>query len=106
MEMEINRDNYEAYLLDMMEGRLTAGDAQRVRDFLSMNPDCAFGFEDGPEWSLEPEKVSFPDKENLVKEFPGKDSRLTTFNFDLFFHTDNLSAKAENIIIIVTFCDL
>lgn len=82
--MEINRNNYEAYLLDLIEGRLNVEDTRRVRDFLLMNPDCAGGLEEDQLWFLEPETVSFHGKEQLKKEFPNPESVLTDSNFDLF----------------------
>jgi hypothetical protein len=82
--MEINRNNYEAYLLDLIEGRLNAEDTNRVRDFLLMNPDCDGGLEEEQLWFLEPETVSFHGKAQLKKEFPHPESVLTDSNFDLF----------------------
>ncbi len=82
--MEINRNNYEAYMLDLLEGRLTAEDQQVVRDFLLLNPDLAPGIEEINPWSLEPGKISFPGKEQLKKEMPDASCMLTTSNFDLF----------------------
>ncbi len=82
--MEINRNNYEAYMLDLLEGRLTAEDQQVVRDFLLLNPDCAQGIEETNPWSLEPSNISFPGKEQLKKEMPDASFMLTTSNFDLF----------------------
>ena len=32
--MDINRNNYEAWLLDLIEGSLSAEEVQEVRDFL------------------------------------------------------------------------
>ena len=82
--MEINRNNYEAYLLDLLEGRLSAEDQQKVRDFLLLNPDCAKGIIDMEPWILEKSKIPFPGKEQLKKEFPDASFMLTETNFDLF----------------------
>ena len=35
--MEINRHNYEAYLLDQLEGNLSVEDQQKLHDFLLYN---------------------------------------------------------------------
>jgi hypothetical protein len=83
-EMNINRNNYEAYLLDLVEGRLNSEDTRRVRDFLLMNPDCAGGLEKEQLWFLEPETVSYHGKEQLRKEVPNPASVLSDSNFDLF----------------------
>lgn len=82
--MEINRNNYEAYMLDLLEGRLTAEDQQVVRDFLLLNPDCAQNLDEINRWSLEPDNIAFPGKEQLKKEMPDASYMLTTTNFDLF----------------------
>jgi len=82
--MEINRRNYEAYLLDLLEGRLSAEEQQKIRDFLLLNPDCAEGIDEVEPWILEKSSIAFPVKEQLKKEFPDASSFLTETNFDLF----------------------
>ena len=61
--MEINRNNYEAFLLDLMEGKLSIEEKQKIRDFLKMNPDCAMLNEETKPWILETAKVTFSGKE-------------------------------------------
>ena len=82
--MEINRYNYEAFLLDLLEGRLSAEDRQQLRDFLLLNPDCADELAEVNPWVLEEEKVLFRNKTILKKELPDAETMLTDFNFDLF----------------------
>jgi len=82
--MEINKNNYEAYLLDLMEGNLSLEDQQKLRDFLQLNPDCAMLHDLSGPWILEDHKVIFSGKELLKKEFPNSESTLTASNFDLF----------------------
>lgn len=82
--MEINRDNYEAYLLDLIEGRLSAGDRQKVRDFLALNPDCAIGLDQIEPWILEKSNIHLPGKEQLKKTLPDASFTVTEGNFDLF----------------------
>ena len=82
--MEINRDNYEAFLLDLLEGRLSAEERQRLNDFLLLNPDCADELTEVDPWVLENEKVGFRNKAKLKKELPGTETTLTDHNFDLF----------------------
>ena len=82
--MDINRNNYEAYLLDLMEGRLSVSDQQKVRDFLMLNPDCSPSLL-GPEpWILEPEEVPYSGRDKLKKELPNADTEISESNFDLF----------------------
>ncbi len=82
--MKINRHNYEAYLLDLLEGTLSVEDEQELHNFLKLNPDCAGGLEEIAPWVLEKEEISFHHSQFLKKEFPGPSSQLSEFNFDLF----------------------
>jgi len=82
--MKINRNNYEAYLLDLLEGRLSGEEQQMVRDFLLLNPDCAGPVSDLEAWVLGQREVCFPDREKLKKTLPEADSELTDASFDLF----------------------
>lgn len=82
--MDINRKNYEAFLLDLVEGRLNAEETQQVRDFLQLNPDCVEGLDQEQYWSLKSELVSFPGKAGLRKEFPSHTSELSKSDFGLF----------------------
>jgi len=83
-KMDINRDNYEAWLLDLIEGNLDAEQVLVLRDFLLLNPDCAVGLDEIDPWVLEGEKVSFTGKQELRRELPSPDSELTKTGFDLF----------------------
>ncbi len=82
--MEINRHNYEAFLLDLQEGNLSVDDRQRLQDFLLLNPDCMDEILEGEPRLLEPEGVRFPGSDTLKKELPNDSSLLTDSNFDLF----------------------
>jgi len=82
--MKINRNNYEAFLLDLAEGRLSAEDRRELRNFLLLNPDCAGEVPDLQSWVLEKEEISFPGREVLKKHLPAEGSELTEANFDLF----------------------
>ncbi len=82
--MEINRHNYEAFLLDLLEGNLPVEDQKQVHDFLRLNPDCAMELMDIEPWILEGEELSFQNKTLLKKEFPDSSSSLSNHNFDLF----------------------
>jgi hypothetical protein len=82
--MEINRENYEAYLLDQLEGKLSIELQLQLRDFLAMNPDCTTEFEDEFLWTLPQDDIQFPDKRSLKKEIPDGDARPANHNFDLF----------------------
>jgi hypothetical protein len=82
--MDINKNNYEAFLLDLVEGKLNAEEARQVRDFLLQNPDCAEGMEEMQPMVLESEMIPCPLKAVFKKEFPLPGSALAGHNFDMF----------------------
>jgi len=82
--MDINRDNYEAWLLDFMEGRLTDEQVQQLRDFLLLNPDCEPGLDEAEPWVLKAEPLSYPGKSGLRRTLPDHDSEVSAHSFDLF----------------------
>jgi len=82
--MDINRNNYEAFLLDLIEGRLSAEEQQAISDFLLLNPDLKEAMGNGITWTLENSKLTFQGKEGLKKEFPDASSQLNESNFDIF----------------------
>jgi len=82
--MDINRNNYEAWLLDFMEGSLSADEVQGVRDFLLLNPDCDSGLDDLDPWILDVEDLSYSGKEGLRKVLPDYSSKFSETDFDLF----------------------
>ncbi len=64
--MHINRENYEAWLLDMTEGELSPEQEEEVRKFLAENPDLETGT-DLLDMTLIPPEISFPLKEGVKK---------------------------------------
>jgi len=81
--MEINRHNYEAYLLDQLEGNLSVEDQQRLHNFLLLNPDCNRELSEVEPWILEGEKVQFQNGRLLKKELPTTSTLPGDHNFDL-----------------------
>lgn len=82
--MMISRDNYEAFLLDRMEGNLSEADELRLQEFLVLNPDCnADLFVEEP-IRLEADLANFPYSESLKKELPGAHSKFEKKHFELF----------------------
>ncbi|MEN9638986.1 MAG: hypothetical protein RLZZ262_854 [Bacteroidota bacterium] len=63
--MEINRNNYEAFLIDYLEGNLTPDAQHQVEAFLLANPDIQAECEDVMGFSLPQEAVSFDDKQDI-----------------------------------------
>ncbi len=82
--MDINRNNYEAFLLDLLEGRLSVEEERELNEFLKHHPEHVVNLPDTELWRLEKSHVSFPARDRLKKEFPVADTRLSGANFDLF----------------------
>lgn len=63
----INQHNYEAYLLDSMEGRLTAEQQVELDAFMALHPELAIDLEDLAEMTFDPQQAVFPNKAALKK---------------------------------------
>lgn len=66
--MKIDRDTYEAWLLDRLEGRLSAAQERALDAFLAANPDLPGALGDLP--SIDVEMASFGDRAGLKRSFP------------------------------------
>jgi hypothetical protein len=66
--MNIDRDTYEAWLLDRLEGRLTAEQERALDAFLAANPDLQAGPGDLP--SIDAGAASFGDLASLKRTYP------------------------------------
>jgi len=82
--MEINRNNHEAFLLDLIEGKLDKEGIRQVRDFLLLNPDLGEEMHGLLEWILEADQITYDGKRELKKVLPDRGTGLTDANFDLF----------------------
>lgn len=82
--MKIDRHNYEAYLLDLLEGNLSVEDQRELHHFLKLNPDCTGELTEIEPWVLEKEPVSLHRRQLLKKKLPDPSSHLSEYNFDLF----------------------
>jgi hypothetical protein len=82
--MDINRHNYEAFLLDLLEGRLSAEEEDKLNEFLKNHPELVADMPDLTICCLEKDEVSFPGREQLRKDFPMAGTPLSEANFDLF----------------------
>jgi hypothetical protein len=63
----INRHNYEAFLLDAIEGRLSEEQALELDTFMALNPDLGIDLEDLSDIAFAPQQTLFPDKVSLKK---------------------------------------
>ena len=77
---QINRNNYEEYLIDLVDGKLLPSEESLLNSFLEENPDLKAEFD-----SFEPISILSDEKEyknkKLLKKI-GILSNLTTSNFD------------------------
>ena len=93
--MKINRENYEAYLLDLAEGRLSAGMERELNEFLRINPDLDADI-DLSITSLPLSGEFFPDKESLKKGGAGRVVNENNFEqFCIARMEGDLSGEAE-----------
>ena len=72
--MQINRSNYEIWLIDWLDGNLTDHQVTQLRLFLYENPDLKEDFTELTALSLKPSLKSFPLKDHLKKtnaDLPG-----------------------------------
>lgn len=65
--MKINTQNYEAYLLDFIEGNLNAADEIEFAEFVRLNPNLKIDLENLNDFKLVPPQVRFNNKE-ILKE--------------------------------------
>jgi cytoskeletal protein RodZ len=67
-EMKINRNNYESYFIDYLEGNLDESLVDDFIEFLTSNPDLKEELSMFEPVSVEPENIVFGRKELLLKE--------------------------------------
>lgn len=66
--MEINRNNYETYFIDYLEGNLNELLVNDFIEFLQQNPDLKEELSHFETLSVEPENILFSKKNNLYKD--------------------------------------
>ena len=66
--MNINRNNYEKYFIDYLEGTLSKDDIHDLRVFLLFNQDLAELLDDIAKIKLTAPSVRYTRKENLKKD--------------------------------------
>lgn len=82
--MDINRNNYEAFLLDLLEGRLSVVEERELKEFLKHHPEHVVDLPDIDLVSLEKPRLNYPLRDQLKKELPTADTRISEANFDMF----------------------
>ncbi len=97
--MKINRNNYETFLIDYLDGRLGAAMLEELQLFLDENPDIREEFEGLENISLEIPPILFPGKSLLKKteiETIAGISENTFENYFIAFHESDLTLKQQN----------
>lgn len=67
MVMDINRQNFETYFIDYLDGRLDPGQVAELLSFLEKNPDLERELKEFENIQIKPRKILFPGKESLKK---------------------------------------
>ncbi len=81
--MQINSKNYEAYFLDLIEGRLNSQSIAELETFLSLHPELNKDLEHFEQITIANESFVCPDKESL-KKFQFDTAQITKKNFNDF----------------------
>jgi hypothetical protein len=66
--MQIDRSNYEIWIIDWLDGNLNTNQAEQLKLFLNANPDLREEFDDLGNISIKPEVNPYPNKNQLKKE--------------------------------------
>ena len=93
--MQIDRSNYEIWLIDWLDNNLSDFQVDQLKLFLSENPEIRDEFDELPAVSLKPSAKSFPHKYHLKKsiaDLPG-----SQFEYLCVAYLENdLSASQQN----------
>jgi hypothetical protein len=81
--MNINRNNYEVYIIDYFDGKLDPVQTAELMYFLSQNPDLEYEFNAFENLKMPESQIKFNDKEVLKKEYADVKS-VTDINFEEF----------------------
>ena len=81
--MVINRENIEAYMLDLYEGRLSSEEEKVLRSYLLLHPEFEVLLPEDSLPVLEAGSISYEGKGTLRKEFPSAHTSINRENFDM-----------------------
>lgn len=95
MRMTINRLNYEIYLVDYLDGKLSAAQVEGLMLFLDQNPDIKEEFEGMEDTVLVAESAIYPNKSSLKKKSFLKDGIDNEFDYLCISATEGLLSKEE-----------
>ncbi len=83
--MNINKENWGAWLIDYFDGKLSGREEQMLMSFLDENPECKAEFDAFEAVSLEVPFVVFPEKDQLKKKEIVSVGGITEDNYERFF---------------------
>ena len=89
--MKITLDNYEAYIIDYLEGRLDENTAGELKNFIALHPLIQDSLDQYSPVFLHSEEVTFGEKNSLYKfKFDETPVNKTTFNDFCIAYYENL----------------
>lgn len=92
--MQINRENYEAYFIDYLEGNLNEGLVDDFIEFIKLNPDLKDELDLFESLEAVPETIAFGKKEGLYK---AKYDSETAFNNAAIARIEGDITEKENL---------
>ncbi|MBS1746210.1 MAG: hypothetical protein JST21_08590 [Bacteroidetes bacterium] len=78
----INRNNYEEFFLLFIDNELDAAGRLSVENFIEENPDLSIEFQMLQQTKVQPEKISFTDKETILRT---EGNNICEANYEEFF---------------------
>lgn len=100
-KIDINRSNYEKFVIDYLDGILSVDENNCFIAFLNNNPDIAEEIEDLGEAVLLPEDVDFSPKEQLKKKPVSAIGNINGDNYEEYFiasyENDLISEEISNL---------
>lgn len=93
---KINKHNYEIFFLDFVEGNLSKSELEDLNNFLSEKPDLKIELNSLENTILEPTKIEFKEKDNLLKETKNKFFDITNFEYLAIAKVENDISKNEH----------
>ncbi len=97
-EVDINRSNYESFVIDYLDGTLSAIQSSYFVEFLENNPDIAEEIAGLNETVIQPDNISYKSKDQLKKKSLVSTSGINEGNYEEVFiaHLEgDLSPKQE-----------
>ena len=82
--MKIDRQNYEQYLIDYLDGRLNSEQIGSLITFLELNPDLKEEFEGVEKMNLTPDEIIFHGKPSLFKSTSELEKSIILKDFDMY----------------------